>query len=341
MRRARCRTVARGRDEPLAADIEPAMTRRAHLVTTGAALVALYATCAAVALTMLAQHPGMAPAIAADLTLSAMAIGWLLAVRPGHARPQLLIAIGLVGLALTRQLVGLAALGLVGGAIELALVALMLVRIGRIARATRAARRAGADPIEALEAGCAAAMPRALAGAVATELGAVGLALGGWWMRPVAGHGHARRASYGALVGAFAVLLVGESLAVHLALAQWSALAAWIATGGSIYTILWLVGDAQAVRLAPARLTHAGLHVSRGLRWRAVVPWAAIAAASEIDARVDGARDLSVLGPNLLLTLRRPIALHGPFGLTRSATQITIDVDDRAALIAAIMARIV
>jgi hypothetical protein len=70
------------------------------------------------------------------------------------------------------------------------------------------------------------------------------------------------------------------------------------------------------------------------VRWRVVVPLAEIAAATPIDGRVDGALDFALLGPNVLLSLRSPVVAHGPFGVRRSTTQLTLSLDDRDAFLA-------
>jgi hypothetical protein len=281
----------------------------------------------------------VAPALAADLTLTAVGIVWLGAVRPGHVRAGVLVPIALLGLAASRRLIDLATLGALGAALELALAGWMLIRIGRIVGGVRAARRGGHELVGALEAGLGRALPAPLAAGLAGELGAVALALTGWWQRPPTGFGHHRRAAYGALVGALGCLIAGESLAVHLAVAQWSTTGAWIATALSAYSLVWMIGDAHAVRLGPARVTDAGLVVSRGLVRRAAIPWAAIAAVAPVAGKVAGAIDLAVLGPNLLITLTAPIAVRGPLGTTRRAARLTLGVDDRETLCALIAAR--
>jgi hypothetical protein len=164
------------------------------------------------------------------------------------------------------------------------------------------------------------------------------LALTGWFRRAPEGFSMHRRTSYLAVMGVFCFLIVVESGAAHLVLASFSATAAWVATGLSLYTLLWMIGDAHAVRLSPLRLTPEGLLIERGRRWRVLVPWADLAEATPIESRVDGALDLSLLGPNVLLTLRTPALARGPLGITRSAARLTLSIDDRDAFLARVKA---
>ena len=55
--------------------------RSAHLTLTAAAMVTIYATCIAIALTVMPRHPSLGLAIAFDLTVTAGLVFWWLAVR--------------------------------------------------------------------------------------------------------------------------------------------------------------------------------------------------------------------------------------------------------------------
>src|SRR6266542_2699379 len=66
------------------------VTRRAvapALIPALAAVAAVYACSMVLAFTVLPAHPSLGLAIAFDLTITAAALFWLLAVRPGHAKP--------------------------------------------------------------------------------------------------------------------------------------------------------------------------------------------------------------------------------------------------------------
>jgi hypothetical protein len=169
---------------------------------------------------------------------------------------------------------------------------------------------------------------------VGFELRAVSYAFAGWFRRAPAGYTMHRNTAYLAVIGIFVFLLGVEGAAAHLLIAQASRTAAWIATALSIYAAIWIIGHAHAARLQPLRFTDAGLAIAKGVFWRVTVPLDAIAAAEPIEAKVKGALDLSYLVPNVLLTLRAPVAAEGPFGIVRKRDRLTLSLDDRARFLA-------
>jgi hypothetical protein len=211
----------------------------------------------------------------------------------------------------------------------------LLIRIRRIVRAARAAREAG--PIGAIEAGLVAVrIPARAAAILASELAVVWLALTGWFRRPGPGAMAMRSTGWMTVAWLIGFLLIGETAATHLLLAMWSPLAAWIATASSAYLMLWLVGDAQAIRLHPVAVRGATLHVRLGVRWRAAIPLAEIASVTEIRAVPEGAMNLALFEPTVLVTLRAPALLRGLLGKTRRADRIALTIDDPGAFIAAV-----
>ena len=131
-------------------------------------------------------------------------------------------------------------------------------------------------------------------------------------------------------------LVIGETVATHLLLALWSPLAAWIATASSAYLLLWVIADTQAIRLYPVRISGTTLHVRLGVRWRAAIPRAQIASVTEIRAVPEGALDLALFEPTVLVTLRTPVELRGLLGKTRRGDRIALTIDDPEAFIAAV-----
>jgi hypothetical protein len=80
------------------------------------------------------------------------------------------------------------------------------------------------------------------------------------------------------------------------------------------------------------------LQVRLGVRWRAEVPVSEIASVTEITAVPDGAMNLALFEPTVLVTLRQPVAVRGMFGKRRQADRFALTIDDPKALIAALAA---
>jgi hypothetical protein len=283
--------------------LAPAAAAFAAVVAASAALVAL-------------GLPGRTPApelvrtgIFLDLTVTASTLVYWLAVRPGWLRPARLVSVVWVGVGFARLLVPEAwvlrhvAL-VVGPAIEATLV-LMALRSPRL---------------------------RAL---LRSEWEALGYGLGGWFRRaPAGGYSYLRGRPWAAIMGVVAFLVVVETTALHVVLAPHAPLAAWIASGSSLYALAWLAGDYHALRLGGLELGESALAIRFGLRWRTRVPWAAIAAVVVSDAPVErrarGARDVldcRVLRTDVRLVLRTEVVALGPFGLRRTVREIALAVD--------------
>jgi hypothetical protein len=229
----------------------------------------------------------------------------------------------------------LSALVAVGGGLEVIAVGWLVLRIRRVARVARASRDDG--PIGAIEAGLTAIrIPRRVAGVMATELAVVYLALTGWFRRPVPGGLAMRSTGWLLFAGVIGFLVVVESAATHVVLAMtWSPLAAWIASASSVYALVWLVGDAQAIRLYPVAVVNGTLHLRLGVRWRAAVAVTDIVSIEETRTVPAGAVNLALMEPTVVVTLREPIELRGLLGKRRRGDRIALTIDDPKALIAA------
>jgi len=318
----------------------PIRARTQSLLGVAAALIAVYAAIfAIVGSAMFARAPGpIALAATLDLTVTATALTWWFGVRTQALSPWIAVAVLSWGVASARRWVPHAPLGAlvaIGGALEVATVAWLVVRIRRVVRVARAASAEG--PIDAIAAGLVAArIPARLAAILATELAVVGLALTGWFRRPAAGGFSMRSTGWLLYAGVFGFLVIVESAAAHLVLAMWSPLVAWIASASSAYALLWLLADAQAIRLYPVAVDGELLRVRLGIRWRAAIPVAAIASIERVRAVPDGALDLALVEPTVLITLRAPVELRGLLGKRRRAGRIALTIDDPKALIAAV-----
>jgi len=315
-------------------------SRARSLLLTAAALAVLYAALfGIVGSAMFARAPvHLALAVTFDLTVTATAVVWWLAIRRKALPAWSGLAVLSWGVAAARAWVPHAPLGglvAAGAVLDLVATSWMLLRFRRIAQATRAARDEG--PIGALEAGLASAgMPARLAAIIATELVVVWLAITGWFRRPRAGSFSMRSTGWMAVAGVIAMLVIPETVAFHLLLAHWSPLVAWIATASSAYLLLWLVGDAHAIRLYPVRITGGMLRVLIGIRWRVAIPLEDITSVERITAVPDGALNLALLEPTVLVTLRAPVEVRGLLGIRRRGDRLALTIDDPAALIAAL-----
>lgn len=308
-----------------------------------ASLVTLYLVCALMsrALAHLDSPELVAAAITFDLTITASALVWWLGSRRGLLPRWAPLGVLSLGVSLATRLpyapLGagrvLAAAGIL---VEAAVLTSLALRLPPVVRAFLAARPAG--PVGALEAALLAArLPARLAAVTAAELAVLSLLLTGWVRRPDKAAFSMRRTGWISMAGVFGFLVAVESLAVHLALATFCPLAAWLATASSAYVLAWLVADCHAIRLYPVAIAGDALWVRLGVRWRGRIPLADIARVTRISAvpedgpggtRAADLVSLALLEPTVLVELVRPAELHGPLGKRRLASRIALTLDD-------------
>jgi hypothetical protein len=148
-----------------------------------------------------------------------------------------------------------------------------------------------------------------------------------------------RNAGWSLYAGVLVFLVLVETAAVHVGLvAAHHGTLAWVATALSIYTALWFVADALALRHGGAIVTEHALELRIGVRWRGRIPWRAIASLADFDANRKDVTDISILGANVVIELREPVRLVGLLGRRRDATAIALSIDDREGFESAVRA---
>ena len=141
-----------------------------------------------------------------------------------------------------------------------------------------------------------------------------------------------RRSGHGGLIFALVVLTIVEGIAVHLLLASWSTILAWVLTFLSFYAVLWLVADYRATVLRPLLADETEVWIRGGLRWRARVPRDQITAVARTkpDPQECTTSLAFLTTPNLWVRFSEPVLLEGPYGIRRHARCIGLFVDEPA-----------
>jgi hypothetical protein len=208
----------------------------------------------------------------------------------------------------------------------------------RFRAVVRAYRQSGeADLLARLREAFASAFgPGLAAEAFAAEVAVPLYALGrGVESRDATTFGYRSRSGYAAVFAAIGLAGAVELGLGHLLLLHYvGPAAAWIHLALSVYGTLWLVADLRAMRARPIRLSADRLLVRCGLRWTAEVPVSLIAEVRRLTkgsyAGTEGFRDLTPLSrARYSVVLREPVTVRGPLGITREATRLGLDVDDR------------
>ncbi|MBB3035521.1 hypothetical protein [Alteriqipengyuania lutimaris] len=284
---------------------------------------------------------------AANPVLAALLFGWIVAdalalgtiakheaMRPGpRAMLGAFAAASLVVLVASRGPVRDAILAT--AAIPLALGLTIIAYIGWSGwRALRVWRRQ-----HSLESALGEMLPRPLVALLFAEARVLHLALLSWGRAPDVPAGTQAFAYHRYLVPMIAALMVLQVIelgAVHLLVMLWSPTLAWTLFALSAWGLLWTIALLKSLRLRPILLTDEGVRVRAGFVIGVLVPYEAIAeardsfSAEEVKAR-DTLNAALLSWPNVLLELRAPIRVPGPFGREREVARIAFRVDEAPA----------
>lgn len=298
-------------------------------------------------------HPTvLGSAIALDIAVVIPAAYWATIVRRRLASARTLIPVIALSILAASALLPTTSTGVLVWAryllspAEIGLAAYVVWKV----RAVRLLRGASStdDPLTSIYAATYEIVGNAFAARlIASELAMLFYAVASWRHRPgtpagVLAFAPARAAI---LLIVLIPMVVLETVGVHLLLSQWSATAAWVLTGLSGYTVLWLVGDYRALVMRPTLVTGDELVIRIGLRCSLRVPLPLIERAQASDWRgsarsVPGHLNMaSPDTPNVLIVLRQPLPAQRLFGLTTIARSVAFRVQDPDALLKALRSR--
>jgi len=137
------------------------------------------------------------------------------------------------------------------------------------------------------------------------------------------------------LVHAMAIEIVG----VHMIIAQFDTILAWVVTVLDIYLLLFIIADYQAIRLSPVVVDSKGLHFQKGIRQYGFVPLNVIQEINENTKSIEEIKQdkkgfsLAIQGiekeriPHVI-ELKKPIKVYQFFGYSKKVESIYIKVDD-------------
>ena len=279
----------------------------------------------------------VAAAATADLVAVITAIYYWLLVRPGIRGRGSLVPIVLLG-ALHASLLysnARAVAASVGGLCEAGLIAYVVAKVRQRSRRTADRRE---DPVDSMRAALESVIPApGIARLIGIELNILYYALFCWRAKahvPADTRAFTLHKKSGQVELLYVIALASlmEVLPVHLLIGHWSRLGAWVATGMSLYGMVWLIGLAQSIGLRPVLIGPDGLDVRYGLLFRArvardTIEGARTAQASDAESAAVAPRRSE---PNVLIELRRAVDAEGLFGIRKPVRRIALAVDEEA-----------
>jgi hypothetical protein len=157
-----------------------------------------------------------------------------------------------------------------------------------------------------------------------------------------------RSARSGSLIAGIGMVLLVETLALHLWIAARHPLLAWALTTLSLVTLGWLAADYRAMGHGVIRLHEGELELNVGRRFALRMPRENVASAARptwrdipgagTPAAADYLNLMKPADPNVLLLLREPTRVRITGGIRRTVGRIGLHVDEPERLVAEIMA---
>lgn len=178
---------------------------------------------------------------------------------------------------------------------------------------------------------------RVLANILTTELSVFYFAIFGWRrfkhinstsMR----FSYHKESGYGVIIWTFIFLILFETAVVHLALASYTIILAWILTGLSIYSIFFLLGDFNAARNRPIRIDNEFLYLNIGIRWTAKIPRSEILNINLSTQSIKGKSIINMVlfgDPNMHIQLKSVNSALGVYGIKKEFDVINLYIDKK------------
>ena len=289
--------------------------------------------------------PVLAFAITADLLLGIPLLFYALIVRPFRLSPITLAPVFLLAVVIAGYILpptGRTYLGMTKALvplIEFTLLSLVFWKARGIYQHYRLAKQQETYFIDALERSVRSSFGNyPVLKLLTLELSLIFLAFFGWFMqfrprnpRDVVFTYH-RKSLYAAIFLVLLLLIVLETLALHLLIQRWSLPAAWTLTGLSIYSIFWIIGDFNAIRLHPIVLAGETLYMRSGFRWCATLRLMDIVEVQQLKPKDAKSRDylsFALAGEaQMVIVLKQPVRVKGLFGIEKEVSRIGLFLDD-------------
>ncbi len=299
----------------------------------------------------------LALAITLDLTATLTGLFYFLLIRPYRLHPSTMAPVFAFGILSAHLLIpkefgdGMKSIQALAACFEFGITGFILYNLKNVIKDHRQLVASGFEFSQALRKALARFVPNAwIASLISTEVSLLRYGLFTWSKTlpetdSKEAFSHWKNSGWSGVLIGFILMIVFEGVAFHFLLAHWGTWLIVIHHLLSAYSILWLLGDYQAIRHHPIQITAPEIRVQIGFRWSIIIPTKAI---TKIELRgspevltevrrdgfikvqkVPGYKSFTVFGePELQITLRHPVVAHGLFGVSQQVTMIGLAPDD-------------
>ncbi len=224
--------------------------------------------------------------------------------------------------------------------IEIGLAFYVVRRIFKLRKQILTRKNDSLDLYTAIKNVCRDILPPRLSILVASELIMVYYVVFAWGKHPI-NEGeytyHKRNASQ-ALFALLILIIMVETVALHIFIANYFSTLAWIVTGLSVYTGFQFYGFAKSIARRPIQLTRTSLKLRYGILAEVDIPLQVVREVALTRKDISSMPNIKKLSPlgdleshNVIIYLNEEIKITGPYGMKRKADAIALHMDDAKA----------
>lgn len=221
--------------------------------------------------------------------------------------------------------------------IEISVLAFIVIKVRSAIKKYKAIEGKSGDFFSALKSTCQDILPNGLVGLFATEIAVMYYGFIHWKKRTTQANEFTYHEKSGTrtLLIAFLFIIPAETFVVHLLLAQWSTVIAWVLTGLSLYAMIQVLGFMKSLSRRPMAIGKNSLILRYGILAETEIPFTAIERFELTNKPLitDGlSRNLSPLwqveGSNVIIFLIKENLLFGLYGIKKSFNVLALHVDE-------------
>ena len=222
--------------------------------------------------------------------------------------------------------------------IELSVAGFIIYKVRKAILFHKKQQNTSLDFFTALKKTCAEVLPKPVVVPFATEIAVFYYGFIHWKRRKLAENEFSYHKESGSVALFFVLILIVaiEIVPIHMLIAKWSEIAAWILTLLSVYSGIQIFGYAKSLMKRPISIESDVLHLRYGIMQEAEIPLndlkEIVLTGKDIN-KEDGTVRLALLGEleshNMIIETHREQILRGLFGTTKKFTKIALHVDKK------------
>ena len=221
--------------------------------------------------------------------------------------------------------------------IEISIITYVIIKVRYAIKKYKTLKGVSPDFFSALKSTCSEILPKKLVTPFATEVAVFYYGFFNWRKKTYEDNEFTNHKNSGtpALLGGLVLVLAIEAFVLHILVAGWSIIAAWILSALSIYTAIQIIGFARAFAARPISINQDSLSLKYSLLNEVTIPINAIESIELSKKEMDKdplTKKLSPLGEleshNMIIRLKEEHQLTGLYGMKKNFKVLGLYVDE-------------